>query len=226
MKIISQKRYQLIEREILSFRDVAKIKEIDANYDKEKFVKLPIYMTAVDQNIFVRETIAKKLLYANNNLQKTNPNLRIVVLEGYRSLKKQKEQFKKVFEKLKIENPDLAEIELYENAHKQIAVPKVAGHPTGGAVDVCIFDRQTNKMLDFGTQWKEFGAGKKNYTFSPEVSKAAIKNRKLLKRIMEQKGFYQYPAEWWHFSYGDKEWAVANNKPKALYQQIELRNTL
>ena len=91
---------------------------------------------------------------------------------------------------------------------------------------ICIFNKKTNKMLDFGTQWKEFNAGKRNFTLSPEISVKAKNNRLLLKKIMEKVGFYQFPGEWWHFSFGDREWAAAHNKTKSLYQQIELTMSL
>ena len=33
-------------------------------------------------------------------------------------------------------------------------------------------------------------------------------------------GFVNYPAEWWHFSYGDKLWAAYSNKKSAMYGEI------
>ena len=33
-------------------------------------------------------------------------------------------------------------------------------------------------------------------------------------------GFVNYPAEWWHFSYGDKMWAAYGNKKSAMYGEI------
>ena len=30
-----------------------------------------------------------------------------------------------------------------------------------------------------------------------------------------------YDGEWWHFSYGDKEWAFYYKKEEALYDQID-----
>jgi D-alanyl-D-alanine dipeptidase len=34
-------------------------------------------------------------------------------------------------------------------------------------------------------------------------------------------GFAPFDGEWWHFSYGDKEWAAYYNKPNAVYEQID-----
>lgn len=218
----NQKQYKKLEKSFLRYTDLLMlIGEVNDEANKEKLIEVPSNLTVSTDPLFVRESVLKKLQLANNRLSKKNKNCQLIVLEGYRSLSAQRDQFDVIFEQTKIKQKDVCEVEIYEECHKQIAVPEVAGHPTGGAVDVCILNKQNNQLLDFGTQWKDFNSSKKNYTLSPEVSKTAIKNRKLLKKTMEQQGFYQYPAEWWHFSYGDVEWAVANNKDCALYKQVE-----
>ncbi|HAE24988.1 MAG TPA: hypothetical protein DCG33_06580 [Prevotellaceae bacterium] len=37
---------------------------------------------------------------------------------------------------------------------------------------------------------------------------------------MQCAGFANYPAEWWHFCYGDKMWAAYNNKKTAFYDVL------
>ena len=37
--------------------------------------------------------------------------------------------------------------------------------------------------------------------------------------MLEQE-FAPYDGEWWHFSYGDREWAFYYKKEKALYKQV------
>ena len=34
---------------------------------------------------------------------------------------------------------------------------------------------------------------------------------------MESTGFVNYPYEWWHFGYGDRYWAYAEDEPAAIY---------
>jgi hypothetical protein len=41
-----------------------------------------------------------------------------------------------------------------------------------------------------------------------------------LSPIMTKEGFAPYDGEWWHFSYGDKEWAFYYKQDKALYNQV------
>jgi hypothetical protein len=45
-------------------------------------------------------------------------------------------------------------------------------------------------------------------------------NRKMLRDAMMAEGFAPYDGEWWHFCYGDKEWAFYYKKDKALYNQV------
>ena len=52
---------------------------------------------------------------------------------GYRSLREQCRRFDEVCKNL--QDGSLSQDELFEKAHNFIAVPTVAGHPTGGAVD-------------------------------------------------------------------------------------------
>jgi D-alanyl-D-alanine dipeptidase len=61
------------------------------------------------------------------------------------------------------------------------------------------------------------------FTFSPFISKEAWANRQLLRRVMIQAGFAPFDGEWWHFSYGDKEWARYYDKRAAMYDQLYLK---
>lgn len=110
---------------------------------------------------------------------------------------------------------------LDEEVHRLIAVPSVAGHPTGGAVDVVIVDKNSNTPIDFGSKIYDFKT-KDCYTFSPYISEEAKKNRMLLRNAMMSQGFAPFDGEWWHFSYGDKEWAFYYKKDGAIYTQKQL----
>ena len=96
-------------------------------------------------------------------------------------------------------------------------MPEVAGHPTGGAVDIRIIDAN-GKPLDMGTDIHDFV--KNSYVHTPFISKEAWHNRQLLRLCMLTAGFAPYDGEWWHFSYGDREWARYYGKLDAIYDQI------
>lgn len=215
----------------VKYRDLLTVNSFDEETDKEEFVLLPLKdeyvigeykqirnMREYGDQIPVRKTVYEMLKKAAEKLKQINPNYMLVVAYGYRDMKKQVEYFNQIVEKVK--NKFTNKIDMYEYVHEKIAVPEVAGHPTGGAVDVEIFDIKANKALDFGTEILDYSTTK-CYYYSNKINKEVIENRKLLRRIMLEEGFAPYDGEWWHFSYGDKEWAFYYKKEKALYNQVE-----
>lgn len=166
--------------------------------------------------IYVRQNVAERLGQASLLLADRAKGAQLQVVYGYRALSIQKRLFQKFYDQF---SEQYSGDELIEQTHRLIAQPTVAGHPTGGAVDIQIIrDRQP---LDFGTTIWEFVPD--SYTFSPFVSEAAGANRQLLRRIMVDSGFAPFDGEWWHFSYGDKEWAKYYDRDFALYEQVHVQ---
>ena len=216
-----------MKKEFVKYKDLKNINNIDNNFQKEKMVALPHignkvigkYLTSLNEldlsdKIMIRKSVKDKLNLADTKLKEINSNYQLIVSYGYRALSKQKKYFKQELEKVKDEfiNKD----ELYEYVHEKIAVPEVAGHPTGGAVDIIIYDRKNKQELDFGSKLHDFSSDI-CYTFNKNISMEAKNNRMLLRKIMLSVGFAPYDGEWWHFSYGDKEWAFYYKKEKYLY---------
>ena len=212
------------------YEDLITIEEYDEKTDKEEFVLLPLEddlvigryqerrnMLEYGHQIAVRKTVYEKLISVAKDLKKINANYKVIVVYGFRDMKKQERYFNEILEEVKGIFQD--EMEMYEYIHEKIAVPEVAGHPTGGAVDVAIYDDETKKIIDFGSEILDWDTIK-CYYFCPEISKSEINNRKLLRKVMLNQGFAPYDGEWWHFSYGDKEWAFYYKKSKALYNQM------
>jgi zinc D-Ala-D-Ala dipeptidase len=67
---------------------------------------------------------------------------------------------------------------------------------------------------DMGWGFNQPGAGSR--TDYP-VPIPARRNRGLLAAAMDHAGFVNYPAEWWHWSYGDRYWAFQTSRETALY---------
>lgn len=163
--------------------------------------------------IYVRETVAKKLTKIAKRLRKISKNYDLEIVYGYRSLWMQRRLFNKFKD---LYSKTLSGIDLLETIHRNIAVPEVSGHPTGGAVDLQILRDGTS--LDFGTKIWEFC--KDSYSYSPFVSESGKINRRLLRELMLEEEFAPFNGEWWHFSYGEREWAKYYNKSYAIYQQL------
>jgi len=168
----------------------------------------------------VRETIYSLLQDAQKLLQKKNVNYTLFVTYGFRSLEIQVKNFLTQLAQttnIFFSNP----VDLYEEVHRFIAVPSVAGHPSGGAVDLVIKDIRSGRVIDFGAEQYDFDS-KDCYVFSSNISKIGANNRALLREIMTSVGFAPFDGEWWHFSYGDKEWAYYYKHKKSIYQQLNL----
>jgi D-alanyl-D-alanine dipeptidase len=166
-------------------------------------------------NIYVRKTVTEILNRVATRLKRVNKNYNLQIVYGYRALEIQKRLFKKFMNKYR---KHFSGTELLEAVHRNIAVPEISGHPTGGAVDLQIVEN--GKPLEFGTKIWEFN--KDSYTFSPFITNTASKNRKLLRELMLSEGFAPFDGEWWHFSFGDREWAAYYGKSFAIYEQIKL----
>lgn len=166
------------------------------------------------KTIYVRQEVARRLSEASLLLTEIDAGLGLEVVFGYRALSVQQ----RLFEGFKTQlSGQYADDALLEAVHRLIAVPDVAGHPAGAAVDIQIVN--ADGPLDFGTPIWSFVPD--SFTYSPYVTPEATSNRLLLRSIMMNAGFAPFDGEWWHFSYGDREWAKYYDKPSAIYEQIE-----
>jgi len=218
--------YQLLEDQMVKYKDLKKIKvkecgeplitlsTINNCYQNE----LNDMESILRKKVWFRQTVVKKLILAQKLLKKIRPSWQFLVTYGYRSYEVQKKYFNQILKKLRLEyqNKNL----LYEAIHRQIAIPEVAGHPTGGAVDLTIIDDDdNNKQINMGTKIYDFN-NKDIYTFTPFIPLKAKKNRLLLRLVMLKVGFAPFDGEWWHFSFGDKEWVFYYKKSVAIYNKV------
>ena len=220
-----------LSNNFVKYADLINVKDADPETDKEKFVILPAEgeyvfgryeggkdMSEKSPYLPVRKTVAEKLTNVGKKLKEIDPNYKLRVAYAFREMKIQQEYFEEVREMFKDEQFD-DELALYERIHERVAVPTVAGHPTGGAVDVAIYDESKGDILEFGTSLIDLSTDRVYYA-AEDISEEARKNRDLLRAMMLDEGFAPYDGEWWHFCYGDKEWAFYYNKDRALYNQV------
>lgn len=218
----------------VKYQDLININEVNKKTMRQKFVKIPIssnkvigrYVTDLNELdyspiIKVRKKVLEKLNMADSLLKEINPNYQLMVVYGYRTLEKQIKYFNE--ELKKYEKDYKNRLELYEYVHQKIAVPEVSGHPTGGAVDVVIYDMSKEEIIDFGTKVHNFD-NFRCYVYYSKIKEYQHNNRILLRKVMMKAGFAPYDGEWWHFSYGDREWAYYYNKKKYLYPQVSFED--
>src|ERR1044072_4607358 len=168
---------------------------IVAQYEKQDML---IY---TGETILIRDALAKKLAIINQELRKYGYGLKVVY--GYRHPTVQEQYFNRRLKELRHEHPDLEKEALVKYTHNFVAVPDVAGHPTGGAVDLTIIDKN-GVELDMGTAIADYAEPEKIQTYAEKLSSLQKKNRNLLHDLMIDQGFAPFYGEWWHFSYGDR----------------------
>ena len=96
-------------------------------------------------------------------------------------------------------------------------------HTTGGAIDLTILDDE-GRELDMGTGFDAFTELTKTDYFETlrkasgkdEKVRRIRENRRLLYGLMTEAGFTNLPSEWWHYDYGDRNWAFYGGKT-AIY---------
>ncbi len=166
---------------------------------------------------YARETIIIKLKEAADNLP---GGYQFLIKEAYRPLSRQRKSFEEAFNDYKTEYPLKNDDEIYKLTCQYVAPVEVAGHPTGGAIDITLL--KDGIEVDMGTEFNDIPIEPENltYLYSDYISNAAKTSRKILIDSMEKVGLVNYPTEWWHWSYGDRYWAFLNHC-NAIYSAIE-----
>jgi len=181
----------------------------------------------------LREEVVNRLVKVNDYLiSKSSFNL--LIYDSWRPLEVQEFMFKRAF-LLECEKSNIditfENIKAYPSILKKVekywAYPSFdpscpPPHSTGGALDVCLSDKEGN-LVDMGSMVDQMDETSNPYFYANIKNDEAIiwnSRRNLLREIMTKFGFAQHPNEWWHFSYGDQLWAWKNKKANALYGKI------
>ncbi len=181
----------------------------------------------------LREEVVNKLIKVNDYLI-SKSCFHLLIYDSWRPLEVQEFMFKRAF-LLECEKSELdisfENIKSYPLLLKKVekfwAYPSYDNrfpppHSTGGALDVCLSDKDGNLVAMGSTVDQMDETSNPDFYAKKKNEEAIIWNsrRNLLRQIMTKFGFAQHPNEWWHFSYGDQLWAWKNKKANALYGKI------
>ncbi|MFI5822795.1 M15 family metallopeptidase [Streptomyces rishiriensis] len=168
----------------------------------------------------VRQGVLTRLLHAQSLLP---AGVLLLFVEGYRPPALQRRYFEKYSSELARAHPEWRPAELREAASRFVSPPEIAPHSAGAAVDVTLVDYQ-GRELDMGTRVNATPeeSGGACYTDAPGLSSRAQTNRSTLKTVLAEAGLTNYATEFWHYSFGDRYWALQTKQPAALYGPVEL----
>jgi len=166
--------------------DIVDIKEVnprivvDIKYAaEENFTKRKLY----DSNTcFLRRSVALKLDAVQKELE--GMNLGLKVWDCYRPLAVQRIFWQIIPDERYVANPE-----------------KGSHHNRACAVDVTLIDSR-GKELEMPTGFDDFSA-RAHHRYQ-DLPDQVVRNRGLLKVLMEGAGFIAFPDEWWH--YNDEKW--------------------
>lgn len=143
------------------------------------------------------------------------------VVEGHRSLADQRAIIARYTAELRAAHPGIDTAGLARLASRFVAPVVAAPHVAGAAVDVTLADA-CGADLDLGTPIDATPeqSGGHCFTAAAGISPDARAHRALLARVLGAAGLVNYPTEWWHWSYGDRYWALTTGAPAALYGPV------
>ncbi|MET9337560.1 MULTISPECIES: M15 family metallopeptidase [unclassified Nonomuraea] len=147
----------------------------------------------------------------------------LLVVEGYRPIETQRRYFEEYRDQLLTDFPDMSPDEAHVAASRYVSPVSVAPHTAGAAVDLTLCSPD-GEEYDMGTAVNDNPEQSDGacYTGAPNISAEARGNREILVAALEEIGLVNYPTEWWHWSYGDRYWAMATGAPHALYGPTNL----
>ncbi|GES29340.1 D-alanyl-D-alanine dipeptidase [Streptomyces angustmyceticus] len=163
----------------------------------------------------LRAGVLRRLLAAQEALP---DGLRLQLVEGYRPPELQRRYFEEYADDLRAAHPGWEAGRIHRAASRYVSPPGIAPHSAGGAVDVTLVTAQ-GVEVDMGTPVNASPEESDGacYTAAPGLTPAARANRRVLNAALHSAGLVNYPTEWWHWSYGDRYWALATGADHALY---------
>jgi len=138
--------------------------------------------------VLVRAGVADRLCAARELLPH---GIGLRVFEGHRSVADQRAIIARYSAEVCAVRPGVSARDLHELVSLFVSPVEVEPHVAGAAVDLTLVD-----------------------ALGDELDPA---HRQLLSAVLTPVGFVNHPTEWWHWSHGDRYWALVTGAPGAVY---------
>ncbi|MBA2953101.1 dipeptidase [Nocardioides sp. MAH-18] len=182
----------------------------------EPLVRLPRDLSPA--GAVVRLGLAERLVAADALLPL---GVRLRVVDGHRPVEQQRAIIASYAATLRALHPGAGEADLERLTSRFVSPVDVAPHVAAAAVDLTLVDA-CGEELDLGTAidaTPEESDGR-CWTAADGIGADARAHRDLLAEVLGAQGLVNYPTEWWHWSFGDRYWALVTEAQHALYGPI------
>jgi D-alanyl-D-alanine dipeptidase len=179
----------------------------------EPLVRLPASLSPA--GALVRAGLADRLMAADLQLPR---GVRLRVVEGFRPVEQQRAIITSYAAQVRAHHPGIDDVELARLTSRFVSPVDVAPHVAGAAADLTLVD-VCGDELDLGTPidaTPEDSDGR-CYFAADGIGADARAHRELLAAVLTRQGLVNYPTEWWHWSFGDRYWALVTGARHALH---------
>ena len=183
----------------------------------EPLVTLPAGLASA--GVRVRAGLARRLEAADRALPR---GIRLRVVEGVRPVERQRDIIASYNAELLALDPSLGHHNLARLSSRFVAPVDVAPHVAGAAVDLTLVD-VCGDELDMGTAidaTPEDSDGRCWFA-ADGIGADARAHRSLMATVLGEQGLVNYPTEWWHWSFGDRYWALVTGASHAVYGPVQ-----
>ncbi|MFR9673102.1 M15 family metallopeptidase [Streptomyces sp. TR06-5] len=170
--------------------------------------------------VHLRKGVLVRLLEAQDLLPR---GVQLLFVEGYRPPSLQRRYFEAYAARLRDAHQEWSSEQVRSAASRFVSPPEIAPHSAGAAVDLTLAD-DDGRELDMGTRMNATPEESEGAcaTAADNIGREARSRRDLLGSALTTVGLVNYPTEWWHWSYGDRYWALATGAHAAHYGPAEL----
>lgn len=177
-------------------------------------------LEGTDPVMYTRQSVLQRLQHIAQQLL---PHYGLWVFDTYRSIATQTSLFNDFSAQVQRQHPDWDAQAVLQETLRFVSHPSDPGHfavplhNSGGAVDLAIYDLQTQTLVDFGTAFDEISDASATDFFEQDYQSGwgvdaaqwvmVRHHRRILFHLMKSVGFINYENEWWHFDLGDCYWS-------------------
>ena len=170
-----------------------------------------------EKTVYLRKTVAEMIWRAKKEL----PNeMTFIIGDAWRPQYIQKEIFEQFIERFLKKYPIWSKLKIIKEVEKYVAPSEgkyASGHMTGGAVDLRLW--KNGKKIPMKSSKLTYQENAKS--FQLKLPKYIKKNREIMFSALKKVGLSNCSNEYWHWSYGDIQWAKRNQKKIVIYGVIK-----